>query len=116
LYIEGHPSLEGRVLFVNATEGSPEAAFRIIKDPVLDFEYIKGLVDKGYIVRTRVDEGTQEARNNDNNYSRFHKAIECGAQVLITDFYLKPQLFESTYKISFEGGKYVRNKKNGLNK
>src|SRR5262249_52603898 len=39
IYVQGHPSLRGRVMFVNATEGRPEAAFRIVNDPVISFHY-----------------------------------------------------------------------------
>lgn len=107
-YITGHPSLKKRVLFVNILEGKPEAAFRIVNDPVEDFDYIKDLVAKGYLVRTRADAGTKEARIND--YSRFEKAKASGAQIISTDYYLPSLLFSSSYEVNFGNGTYERNK------
>ncbi|MCG9793168.1 phosphatidylinositol-specific phospholipase C1-like protein [Flavobacterium algicola] len=105
-YLEGHPSLKNRVLFVNSIEGNPEAAFRIINNPIKDFEYIQKLVAKGYMVRTRADADTKEARAND--YSRFEKAKESGAQIISTDYYLPSKLFKSDFKVVFEKDTYER--------
>ncbi len=105
-YLEGHPALKGRVLFANSKEGNPEAAFRIINNPIKDFDYIQQLVAKGYMVRTRADAGTKEARTND--YSKFIKAKASGAQVISTDYYIPTGLFPSTFKVSFEDGTYER--------
>lgn len=107
-YIKNHLSLKNRVLFVNSPEGNPEAAFRIINDPVKDFNYIKELVAKGYMVRTRADAGTKEARTMD--YSRFEKAKASGAQVISTDYYVPTQLFSSQFQVIFEDGTYERMK------
>lgn len=43
LYLQQFPALHGAVLFVNKEEGNPEAAFRIVNDPIADFEKIKKL-------------------------------------------------------------------------
>ncbi|KQB39081.1 hypothetical protein RCH33_2117 [Flavobacterium daejeonense] len=108
-YMDGHPSLKNRVLFINAKEGTPEAAFRIVNNPVKDFNYIKELVAKGYMVRTRADDGTTEARVND--YTKFEKAKASGAQVISTDYYIPSTLFKSSYKVSFENNSFERIKK-----
>ncbi|WP_372757189.1 phosphatidylinositol-specific phospholipase C1-like protein [Mariniflexile sp.] len=108
-YLEGHPSLKNRVLFVNSKEGNPEAAFRIVNNPVNDFDYIKDLVSKGYLVRTRADADTKEARTN--SYEKFEKAKASGAQVISTDYYVPSTLFESQYKVIFEDGTYEKIKK-----
>ncbi|WP_405248281.1 phosphatidylinositol-specific phospholipase C1-like protein [Cellulophaga sp. Asnod2-G02] len=105
-YLVDHQSLKGRVLFVNSKEGNPEAAFRIVNNPVRDFEYIKTLVAKGYMVRTRADAATKEARIN--NYKKFEKAEASGAQVISTDYYVPSTLFASEYKVIFEDGTYER--------
>lgn len=105
-YLVGHPSLTGRVLFVNSPEGKPEAAFRIINNPIKDFDYIQKLVSKGYMVRTRADAGTKEARTED--YSRFEKAKASGAQVISTDYYVPTQLFPSQFQVIFKDGSYER--------
>lgn len=67
-YIEGHSSLKGRVMFVNEEEGKPESAVRIVNEAVRDWAYIQYLVRSGYVVRTRADADTVEARKGD--YSR----------------------------------------------
>lgn len=104
LYISGHPSLKGRIMFANADPGTPEAAMMIKNDPT-DPE-IKDLVAKGYIIRTRADSDTREARLNDK--SSFNAACQSGAQIITTDYYRKSTHFKSDYEISFEGKKYCR--------
>src|SRR5882724_7463152 len=105
MYIAGHPSLKGRVLFVNAEPGMPEAATMIRNNPTMP--EIRGLVEKGYIIRTRADADTKEARLNDK--TDFMAACASGAQIITTDYYRKSTHFKSDYVVSFEGGnKYVR--------
>ncbi|GGD92854.1 hypothetical protein GCM10011412_33520 [Maribacter cobaltidurans] len=106
LYLQKFPELKNAVLFLNKQEGSPEAAFRIINDPVANFEKIRALVEKGNLVRTRADAGTFEAREND--YSRFEKAKSSGAQIITTDYYMPSTLFESNFKVDFGEGVYER--------
>ena len=108
-YLLGHESLKGRVLFVNSKEGNPEAAFRIVNNPIKELAYIKELVSKGYMVRTRADASTKEARTND--YEKFEKAKASGAQVISTDYYMPSTLFDSDYKVIFEDGTYEKVKK-----
>jgi hypothetical protein len=103
-YIQGHPSLKGRVLFTDSPDGTPEAAFMIMNDPKKD--NIKEMVKKGYIVRTRADADTREARVNDK--SGFIAACASGAQIITTDYYYKSAFFPSTYTVVFDDGKYVR--------
>jgi len=105
LYIKDHPSLEGRTMFVNANPGTPEAATLIKNNP--EDTSIKTLVSKGYIIRTRADSGTMEARAND--YTHFEDAKNSGAQIITTDYYLPSKFFKSNYHISFKNGTYVRN-------
>ncbi|WP_373942265.1 Ca2+-dependent phosphoinositide-specific phospholipase C [Polaribacter sejongensis] len=103
-YLDGHAGLKDRVLFVNSPEGNPEAGFRIINNPIRDFDHIKSLVEKGYLVRTRADAATKESRTND--YTRFEKAKASGAQVISTDYYIPTNLFPSTFKVSFKNNTY----------
>ena len=105
-YLSRFPSLKGAVLFVNQEEGNPNAAFRIVNDPIENFEKIKNLAALGYMVRTRADADTQEAREND--YSRFEKAKASGAHVITTDYYLPSKLFDSDFKVVFEDGRYEK--------
>ncbi|MBD3184396.1 hypothetical protein GF312_19090 [Candidatus Poribacteria bacterium] len=105
-YAKGHPSLKDRIMFVNATEGRPEAAFRIVNDPIKDFDYISQLVKKGYIVRTRADAGTEEARTGDT--TRREKAFACGAHIVSTDYYNPDPRFGTGYKVELPGGVVAR--------
>ncbi|UCS91685.1 phosphatidylinositol-specific phospholipase C1-like protein [Echinicola marina] len=105
-YLHAKPNLENAVLFVNKKEGHPTAGFRIINDPVKNEAYIRDLVKKGYMIRTRADADTKEARNED--YTRFEKAQTSGAQVISTDYYHPSSFFNSNYKVIFEGNKYER--------
>lgn len=100
LYVQDHPSLRDRVMFINSKEGTPEAAFMILNNPFISFGKIQEFVRKGYMVRTRSDANTIEARNND--FTRWQKAQESGAQVITTDYYMPSNLFESHYKVGFE--------------
>src|SRR6266702_26610 len=82
VYAEGHPSLKGRLIFTNAVPGAPDAAFIEENDGGKDV--IDGLVKQGYLVRTRTDEGTEQARTNDR--TRLDPALSSGAQMLSTDY------------------------------
>lgn len=100
-YLQGHPSLQGRVMFVNAKPGTDAAAFVILNDPVTYQDSISSLVKKGYIVRTRADADTREARLND--YRRFKAAMASGAQIISTDYYLPDKRLDNDYHIKFPG-------------
>ena len=82
IYTQGHPSLKGRILFTNATPGAPDAAF--VEQNAGSLEEINALVKQGYLVRTRTDEGTEQARTNDT--TRRDLALSSGAQILSTDY------------------------------
>ena len=82
IYLTGHPSLRGRVLFTNAEPGEPDAAFIERNDgPAAD---ITALVKKGYLIRTRTDADTKEARTTDT--ARRDQMFATGAQILSTDY------------------------------
>lgn len=82
IYTAGHPSLRGRVLFTNSDPGQPETAF--IEQNNGSRAEIDGLVRQGYLVRTRTDEGTEQARTNDT--TRRDLALSTGAQMISTDY------------------------------
>jgi hypothetical protein len=82
IYTEGHPSLRGRVIFTNATPGAPDAAFT--EENSGTKEEIDALAKQGYLIRTRTDDGTEEARSND--HTRANMALSSGAQMLSTDY------------------------------
>lgn len=100
VYLEGHPSLRGRVLFTNATPGAPDAAFIERNDgPASEIEK---LVREGYLVRTRADDSTREARTNDTR--RRDAMIGSGAQIVSTDYPAsEPARWEGHYSVSLPG-------------
>ncbi len=104
MYMMGHPSLRERVVFVNAQPGTPEAAAMFRNNP--DDDAIPGLIKKGYIIRTRADADTKEARAND--YSHFEAAKKSGAQIITTDYYKPSTFFNSAYHVKFDDGGYFR--------
>jgi heat shock protein HslJ len=105
-YIAGHPALRGRAMFVNAPPDTPESAVLIINDPVVRHAEITAAVEQGYLVRTRADADTREARSGD--YTRMRKAFASGAQVVTTDYYLPERRFGHDFQVRFPGGGYVR--------
>ncbi len=86
-YQGGRKSLEGRVMFVNAPEDSPAAAYLTLNEALTDTAHITHDVKLGYLVRTRADADTVEARANDT--TRRDKALASGAQYVSTD-YMQP--------------------------
>ncbi|WEK40083.1 MAG: Ca2+-dependent phosphoinositide-specific phospholipase C [Candidatus Brevundimonas colombiensis] len=84
-YSAGRPSLQGRAMFVNTDEASPAAAYLTLNDPVVQKDRIQAAVRQGFIVRTRADADTVEARTAD--ISRRTAAFASGAQYVSTDYY-----------------------------
>ncbi|WP_339924395.1 Ca2+-dependent phosphoinositide-specific phospholipase C [uncultured Cyclobacterium sp.] len=95
-----------RLMFVTVPEEHPLSAIHIINDPINNHDQIKSLVEKGYIVRTRADAETKEARSN--SIKRRDMAFSSGAQLISTDYFVADQRFEGDYKVQFEGGTYAR--------
>ena len=93
---------QDRPMFVSVDEDHEAAAIMIINDPVRDFDRIRSLVKQGYLVRTRADSGTQEARSNDT--VRRNKAFQSGAQAISTDYFLPTNPFDSRYSVSIQAG------------
>ena len=105
-YMGGRSSLQGLPLFVNSISAQEDhAAFFTMNNPVGDQERIRAAVKAGFIVRTRADANTQEARSNDT--SRREAAFASGAQYISTDYYV-PRLEFSDYSVSLPGGAAAR--------
>jgi hypothetical protein len=77
-----------------------------MNDPIKDQERIKTLVKAGYLVRTRADADTKEAREGD--YARFEAALSSGAQFISTDYYMEDKDLGTNYKIQLPGGNIAR--------
>ena len=106
LYRDGRPSLEGRVLFTNSFPGEPDAAFVKVNSPVGNESYIQGLVADGYVVRTRSDEPTVQARSNDT--TQLEAALASGAQWVSTDYPVPGSSPFSAYFAEIPGGEPAR--------
>jgi Phosphoinositide phospholipase C, Ca2+-dependent len=104
IYLEGHPSLRGRVIFTNAEPGQPDCAFTEQNDG--SQETIAALVRKGYLVRTRTEEDTKQARTNDT--ARREIALASGAQLLSTDYPLAEPSSWTTYSVALPNGAVAR--------
>lgn len=89
---------QARPMFTNSPAGHPAAAVMIINDPVADGATIQTLVQQGYLVRTRADADTVEARQNSTR--RRDAAFASGAQAISTDYYLPSTRFASPYQVS----------------
>ncbi len=112
IYKNGANSLENKLCFTNAEIGDDDAAFLMYNNPKTHLESIKDLVEQGYLIRTRADAGTLEARNND--FTKFNAALESGAQFISTDYY-KPDYRSnsstewSNYSVGFENKLFRKN-------
>ena len=100
-------TLENKLMFANLGMGAPGSAFVIYTKPKKEKHRLKidGALAEGFLVYTRADANTEEARRNDMSRQRF--AFRSGAQIISTDYPFPDYRF-SDYKTQFEGGKFVR--------
>ena len=101
-YRGARKSLEGRAMFVNTDEASPAAAYLTLNDPIAQKDRITAAVKAGFIVRTRADADTWEARRNDA--SRRTAAFTSGAQYVSTDYIWADPRFPGGYTVRLTGG------------
>lgn len=105
VYLEGHPSLRGRVLFTNSVPGRDDAAFIERNDGPAD--EISELVRQGYLIRARTDADTKQARTDDT--STRDAMIRSGAQILSTDYPAnEPARWPGHFSVSLPGGNVTR--------
>lgn len=102
-YMDGHPNLDGRVMFAIANPGEDESAFLMYNTPE---DVPMDLVEEGYLIRTRTDWGTYAARDGD--HTQKETAFASGAHYMSTDYYrADPRHFTdpdwSDYEVSFDG-------------
>jgi hypothetical protein len=100
LYLRGDEDYS-RPMFSNTDLENPHAAFFIMNDPVKNEKDIIDRVKMGFMVRTRSDADTREARTGDKR--RFEAAIRSGAQVISTDYYQKSLSPNNDFEIIFNG-------------
>jgi hypothetical protein len=103
--LEGHnqhqynPEGQDRPMFVYSQPNGEHTAFVVRNEPQGKEAEIRDLTAR-YIVRTRSDAGTIEARKND--YQRFQAAMRSGAQIISTDYYRPDKRF-SNFFIQLKG-------------
>lgn len=105
-YLAGHPNLAGRILFTDSTPGNPEAAFIKMNDPLPNPGDISAMVAAGYVVRTRADVDTNQARSG--NTAQRDAALASGAQWVSTDYEVPNPAFGTGYVVAIPGGTPAR--------
>ncbi len=100
LYREPSDVLAGRVMFTSSEPGSPDAAFMKVNDPIGNVDRIDELVSAGYLVRTRTDTPTADARTGSTEMR--DAALSSGAQFLSTDYYIENPAFATGYVVTLE--------------
>ncbi len=112
-YLEGNASLEGRMLFVTSAPGEPSAAFIKMNEAIGDEEErIRHLVRHGFLIRTRADIPTVEARSGDT--TRRDSAFRSGAHYVSTD-YPEESPFGSRYVARLPGAEHLAARCNPVN-
>ncbi|WP_446654580.1 Ca2+-dependent phosphoinositide-specific phospholipase C [Blastomonas sp.] len=102
-YMQDRPSLQGRAAFVQGLPGMAHTAFVLVDNALTRPERIPELVRAGYIVRSRADIDTDEARRNDPD--RRDRTLASGAQVISTDYLAAPNVHGNRYHVApFQGG------------
>ncbi len=104
LFIAETPALEGRAMFTSSTPGAPDAAFLRFDDPTSPG--LDEAAESGYLIRTRTDSPTVDARANDTTDR--DTALASGATYLSTDYYEPSTLFDSAYFVELPGGATAR--------
>ena len=93
-------------MFTNSDEGEPEAAWFNVNNSLNDGEQIRDLVAAGYMVRTRADADTQQARDDD--YTLQESAFASGGQFVSTDYVVPIKDFGTEYFAAVPGGYVAR--------
>jgi hypothetical protein len=104
LYIADTPALEGRAMFTSSTPGAPDAAFIRFDDPT--DPGLDAAAAAGYLIRTRTDSPTVDARENDTTTRDI--ALASGAHFLSTDYYEPSTHFDSPYVVALPNGSVAR--------
>ena len=105
-YAEGHPSLQGRVAFMTTFPEAPEAAYFTMNEPEQDQALIQERVKQGFLIRTRADADTREARAGAT--TRREAALASGAQFVSTDYLWPDDRFAPAYTATLPDGVTTR--------
>lgn len=100
------PDLADRSVFVDVPETDPDAAVMVVNDPIGSADRIRSLVEAGFIVRTRADGDTVQARSGDT--SQRDAALAGGAQFVSTDYIWPDERFGTGYVVDLPGDDAAR--------
>jgi Phosphoinositide phospholipase C, Ca2+-dependent len=100
------PDVDDRLIFVDVPPTDPDAAVTVVNDPIGDAARIRDLVTQGFIVRTRADADTVEARTGDT--TRREAAFASGAQYVSTDYVFPDDHFGTGYVVDLPGAGAAR--------
>jgi len=105
-------SLEKRLMFMESEPDDNFGAFILRDNALVRQKEIKEMVQQGFIVRTRADIETYEAKVNDPTRSK--AAFSSGAQVVSTDFFKPGNSYGTPYFVKPPQDKdYLANPVNG---
>jgi hypothetical protein len=96
-----HPSVEDRLIFTSAAPPDDDAGVVVVNDPIGDGQRIRQLVADGFMVRTRADADTVQARTGDT--SQQEAAWASGAQFVSTDYPFPDDHFGTGYVAAVPG-------------
>ncbi|WP_220101280.1 Ca2+-dependent phosphoinositide-specific phospholipase C [Chitinophaga oryzae] len=105
-YVKNRPNLEGRVMFMQSKPQDSYAAFLLLDNAIMRQQEIQQAVKQGFLVRTRSDIETYEAKVND--HTRAEAAFKSGAQVISTDFFRPGNGYGTPYFVTLPGGGEAR--------
>jgi hypothetical protein len=91
MYRSLRPDVTSRLVFVAAAPPDNDAAYVVLNDPVADAAQIHSLVAQNFIVRTRADADTVQARSGDT--SMRDAAWASAAQYVSTDYIVPDSRF-----------------------
>lgn len=105
-YRELRPELDDRLIFVSAAPPDDDTGVVVVNDPIADGDTIKQLAEDGFLIRTRADANTVEARSGDT--ARREAAWASGAHFVSTDYPFPDERFGHDYVVEVPGGGVAR--------
>ena len=95
------PHVDDRLIFVDVPPTDPDAAVMVVNNPIGDAGRIRDLVEHGFIVRTRADADTVQARSGDT--AMRDAAFASGAHYVSTDYVFPDDRFGTGYVVDLPG-------------
>jgi hypothetical protein len=101
MYRALRPDVDDRLIFVPAQPPDDDAAVVVVNDPVRDGARIRQLVAQGFLVRTRADADTVQARSGDTTMR--DAAWASGAHFVSTDYVVPDERLGTGYVVELPG-------------